>query len=131
MPAKARRGERVDHECDHLGVSRRARDADQLDAALEELARLPAPALDGAVGMREVAQPQRLGDALVAIRHQAGDRDRRVRAEREHVALVVEQAEARAGRGVVAAPQHVLVLDRGRPDLAVAGLLEDLMQAHA
>ena len=36
---------------DHLGVALGARDADQLDAALEELARLPAPRSHRAVGV--------------------------------------------------------------------------------
>jgi hypothetical protein len=60
-------GERVHDQGDHLGVALGTPDADQLEPALEELARLAAAAADSAVGVREVAEPQRLLLAGVAV----------------------------------------------------------------
>ena len=106
-----------------------ARHADQLDAALEELARLPGAALRGAVGVGEVAEAERRLGVRVAGGHHAGDRDRHVRAQRQHLPCLVEEPVARAGRALVADAQHLLVLERGRPHLAVAGALEGAAQA--
>ena len=103
MPAEAGLAERTQDEGDHLRVSGRPGDADQLDPALEELARLAATPLDGAVGVGEVAEPQGRRHARVAVGHEPRDRDGRVRAEREHVAAVVEEPEAGTGRALVAA----------------------------
>ena len=103
MTPEAGRGERFEHHGDHLGVTRRRRHADQLDAALQELARLAAAAADRAVGMREVAEPQRRLGVRVAVRDEPGDRDRCVATKREHVAVVVERPEARARGALVTA----------------------------
>ena len=120
--------QRLHDQRDHLGVALGAAHPDQLDPALEELARLAAAALDRAVGVGEVAEPQGPGLGRIAVRHQPRDRDRGVRAQRQDVPAVVEQAEA--GRGaLVAAAKHLLVLERGRPDLAEPGAIEGRVQA--
>ncbi len=102
---------------------------DQLEPRLEELARLRGAAFDRAVRVREVEEPQRQRRVGEAVRHQARGRDRAVGAQHQHPALVVEQPEGGSGGPVVAAPQHVLVLERGGLDLAVAVLLEHAAQA--
>ena len=113
-----------------LGGALRARDADQLDPGLQELARLPALRAHAAVGVREVAEAQRRLGVGVAGRDQPRDRDRHVRAQHEHVAVLVEHPVGRAAAPAMSARSKVLlVLERGRVDLAVAGALEH--GAHA
>ena len=103
--------------------------ADQLDPGLEELARLAALRAHAAVGVREVAEAQRRLGVAVARRDQARDRDRHVRAEHEHLAVLVEHAVRGAARVHVGALERALVLERRRVDLAVAGPLEHLADA--
>ena len=101
--------------------------ADELDPGLQELAHLAAVRGDTPVGVGDVAEAQgRLG-RLVARGHHARDRHRHVRAQGEHVAVVVDHPVGRL-RAAVAAAQHRLVLDRRRVDLAVAVQLEDAAQ---
>jgi hypothetical protein len=104
-----------------------ARGADELDAGLEELAHLAAVRRDLAIGVGDVAEAQRRLGGLVARGHHARDRDRHVRAQREHVAVVVDHSVGRLDAPVAAA-QGRLVLDRRRVDLAVAVELEDAAQ---
>ena len=72
------------------------------------------------VGVGDVAEAQRRLGRLVARGHHARDRHRHVRAQRQHVAVVVDHPVGRL-HAAVAAAQDRLVLDRGRVDLAVAG----------
>ena len=126
QPVAAQAGlvEGGDRERHHLGLALGARHADQLDARLEELARLAHAAIGGAPRARDVGEAERRLGLGVAGGHHARDRDRHVRAQREHRALLVEGPVARARGALVAAPQHVLVLERRRVHLAVARVLE-------
>ena len=60
-----------------------------------------APRSIGAVGVGEVTEPDRRRRVGVAVGHQARDRDRRIRAQRQHAAVLVEQP---VGGGRAAAP---------------------------
>ena len=94
--------------------------ADELDPRLQQLAVLPALGPHGAVGVGDVAEAQRQLGVRVARGDDARDRDRHVRAQHEHVALLVEQLVRGVGGRRVPARQHLLVLERRRVDLAVA-----------
>ena len=120
--------DRVEHlaqQLERLDRALQARRADELDPGLQHLARLPALRPHGAVGVGEVAEAQRRIGGRVARRHHPRDRDRHVRAQHEHVALLVEQPVGGLGRGGVAARERRLVLERRRRDLAVAARVED------
>ena len=124
--------DRVEHlaqQLDRLDRPLRPGRADELDPRLEHLARLATRRPHGAVGVGEVAEAQRRIRARVAGRHHARDRDRHVRAQHEHVALLVEQPVGGLGRRGVAARQRRLVLQRRRRHLAVAASVEH--RAHA
>ena len=119
---------RVERRAQHgqrLGRALRPGRADELDPRLQDLARLPALRAHGAVGVRRssrsAAAARRVG---VAGGDHARDRDRHVRAQHEHVAVLVEELVGGVGRGRVAAREHLLVLQRGRRDLAVAARVE-------
>jgi hypothetical protein len=122
---EADRVERLAEHRQGLGGAGRPGNADQLDPGLEHLAVLPALGPHRAVGVRDVAEAQRRIRARVAGRDDARDRDRHVRAQHEHVALLVEQLVGGVGRRGVAAREHLLVLERGRVDLSVAVRVED------
>jgi hypothetical protein len=121
--------ERPDHERDHLRVAFGRGRSDQLDPNLEELARLPASALRRAVGVGEVAQPERGLGLAPARPHHAGDRDRHVRAQDQDPPFFVEQPVAGSRGALVARHEHLLVLERRGPDLPVARLVEGRAQA--
>ncbi len=95
---------------------------------LEELAGLPPLRADGAVGAGVVEEAERRLGRGVAVGDDAGDRQRRVRAHREHAALGVEEAVGGRDAGRLAAGQDVVELDRRGRNLAVAEALEDLGQ---
>ena len=103
--------------------------ADQLDARLQQLARLPALRAHAAVAVREVAEAQRRLARGVAGGDDARDRHGHVRAQHEHGAGLVEHAVGGLRFGHVGAREHRLVLERGRVDLAVAVALEDARAA--
>ena len=106
--------EHLAQQLERLDRAVRARRADELDPRLQHLPRLPALRAHGAVGVGEVAEAQRRSGRRVARRHHARDRDRHVRAQHEHVALLVEQPVGGLGRRRVAARQRRLVLERRR-----------------
>ena len=118
--------ERRLQDLDHLGGPIRRRGADQLDPGLGELAHLAALRAHGAKGVGQVAKPQRRLGVGVAARDETRDRHRHVGAQGEQVAALVEEAVGGGGGAAVAAGEHLVVLDRGRRDLAVAAALEDL-----
>ncbi len=113
-------------DLDYLRRPFRRRGADQLDAGLGELAHLTTLRAHGAEGVGQVAETQRHLGTGEATHDEPGDRDRHVRAQREQVAALVEEAVGRASRATVSPGQDLVVLDRGRRDLAVAAALEDV-----
>ena len=115
-------------DLDHLGGPVRRLRPDQLHAGLGELAHLASLGTDRPVGARDVAEPERRLGADEPRRRQAGDRDRHVGAHRQQLAALVEEA-VRGGRAaVVAAREHLVVLDRRRRHLAVAEPFEGVGQ---
>lgn len=120
VAGKASRVQRGERQLDHLRLARLARHSDQLEPSLKELALVTAAMADGPVGVREVAEAQRLGAAGEPRCHQARDRDGHVRAQRQHLPARVEHAVAGAGRRVVTGAQDLLVLEQRGPHLAVA-----------
>ena len=114
---------RAEH-ADRLGGALRPGRADELDPGLQDLARLPAVLAHGAVGVLEVTEAQRDLRRRVARGDHAGDRDRHVRTQHEHVAVLVEQPVRGVGGRRIAARQDLFVLERRRRDLAVAALVE-------
>jgi hypothetical protein len=124
VASQARVVERRDAGGHHLRLTLSAGNADQLDPRLKELARLSGAALRRAIRVAQVREPERWIGVAVAGGHDARDRDRHVGAQRQHLPVLVEQPVARAGGALVAPAQHLLVLERRRPDLAVAGALE-------
>src|SRR5262249_55722234 len=66
--------------------------------------------------------------AREAARDQPRDRNRHVRAQCEQLAALVEELVGGPRSEAVAAGQHLVVLDRGGRDLAVAVLFEDADQ---
>ena len=123
---EAGRVERRLEHLDHLDGPLRRRGADQLDPGLGELAHLAALRAHRAEGVGQVAEPQRHLRVGVAAGDEPRDRHRHVGAQREQVAALVEEAVGGVGGAAVAAGEHLVVLDRGRRDLAVAPALEDL-----
>ncbi len=121
--AQADRVERVGEHRERLRRSLRRGRADELDPGLKELAHLAAVRAHAAVGVGEVAEAQRGLGVLIARADEPRDRHRHVRAQREHLAVVVEHAVR--GRRPTAAGEHVLVLERRGPHLAVAVVFED------
>ena len=119
--------QRVAQHGQRLGRPRGPGGADELDAGLQELAHLAAVRRDLPVGVGDVAEAQRRLGRLVARGHDARDRHGHVRAQGQHVAVVVDHAVGRL-HAAVAAAQDGLVLDRRRVDLAVAVALEDAAQ---
>jgi hypothetical protein len=73
----------------------------------------------------DVAEAQRRLGGGVARGHHARDRDGHVGAQREHVAVIVDDAIGRLDARVAAAEDR-LVLDGRRVDLAIAVALEDV-----
>ena len=122
---EARGVERAAEHGERLGGAGVLGHADELDPRLEHLAVLAARRADGAVGVGDVAEAQRQLGGRVAGGDHARDRDRHVRAQHEHVALLVEQLVRGVGGRRVPARQHLLVLERRRLDLAVAVRVED------
>ena len=120
--------QRRHQDLEHVDRPRRRVCADQLDPGLEELALLPALRAHRPVGVGQVTEAQRRLRIGEPGRGQPRDRDRHVRAQRQHLPVLVEQAVARARRPLVAAHEHVLVLHRGRGDLAVPEPHERLEQ---
>ena len=106
--------ERFGQQAHHLGVGRRARLADELDAHLRGLARLGARL---ALGLAEhplhVAEAERPGLARQARGAHAGDLQRDVGPHGQKIAARVEELERRA-RQPAACLQHVHHLERGR-----------------
>ena len=129
MPPQPHLVERGQRERHHLGVALGPGHSDQLQTALQELARLPHATVRRAPRAGEVAEPDGRLDTSITRRDHPRDGDRHVGAQREHVALLVECAVASAGRALLPAAQHLLVLERGRVDLPVTGVLE--ADAHA
>jgi hypothetical protein len=122
--AQAGRVEGGAQDAQRLGRAVGRRRADELDSRLEELPRLPPLGPHAAVGVREVGEAQRRLGAGVARGHDAGDRQRHVRAQGEGVAALVEQLVSRARIVELRAFQRRGVLERRRVDLAVAARLE-------
>ena len=123
VAAQAGRVERVAEYGQRLGGAVGGGRADELDAGLQELAHLAAVRAHAAVGVSEVAELQRRLGGRIARRDEPRDRHGHVRAQREHLAVVVEDAVG--GRRAAATAEHRLVFERGSPDLAVAVELED------
>ena len=107
----------------------RARTAHQLEAGLEELARLAGPRSTCAVRVREVAEPDRRSHVAEAVGDQARGRDRPVGAQHEDVPRSRRRAGSRPPRPARrpgAGPPRTRA--RGL-DLPVAGALELRAQA--
>ena len=127
---QAGRVERGGQHLDHLGGALGSGRADQLDARLGELAHLAPLRANRPVGARQVAEPERGLGPGVAVGDEAGDRHGHVRAHREQLPRLVEEAIGDRGAALVTAGQHLLVLDRRRRHLAVAEALERVDQGE-
>jgi hypothetical protein len=123
---QARYGEVYTPALEYGGTFERA---DQLDAGLEQLARVAPLRPDATVGVLEVAEAQRQLGGGVAGGDEAGDRNGGVRAQDEHVALLVEHPVRGPGGTHVGALERAPVLEHRRVDLSVSGPFEHL--AHA
>ena len=123
--------ERGREHFDHLGGPLGRRGADELDPGLGELPHLAALRPDRTIGASQIADPEgRLG-GRVAVGDQAGNRNRHVGAHPQQLAGLVEEAVGDRCATLVAAREHLLVLDRRRRHLAVAEALERLDQPSA
>ena len=125
---QAGRVERVAEHRERLHGALGSGRADQLDARLQQLARLPALGAHAAVAVGEVAEAQWRLARRVARGGHAGDRHGHVRAQHEHRTGLVEHTVGRPRFGHVRTREHRLVLERRRVHLAVAVALEHRAQ---
>ena len=106
--------ERLGQQTHHLGIGRRTRLTDELDAHLRGLARLgPRLALGLAEHPLHIAETERPGLAGQARGAHAGDLQRDVGTHSKQIAARVEELE-RGARQPAAGLQHVHHLERGR-----------------
>ena len=111
-------------DLDHLGRSVGGIHADQLHPGLHELPHLPTLGTDRAVRIAHVAEPERWLGIAEPRRDQARDRHGHVGAHGQKRPVLVEESVGGRSPALVAPSEHLVVLDRGRRDLAVPEPLE-------
>ncbi len=122
--------ERGAQHLDHLGGALGRARAQQLDPGVHELAHLGALRAHRPVGVADVGEAQRHLGLGVAARRHPRDRHGHVRAQRQQLAALVEEAIGADAAAPLGALQHLVVLEcRGR-DLPVAAILEDVGQGR-